>query len=505
MYSEKVLEHFKHPHNAGEMTDPDAVGNLGNPTCLFPYEKVYSDASLVPISQIHIGDHVMGFDGQSDLVRGVFSRRYSGKIITLKNKLGEVSLTPEHIVYAIKLPKQSKYARTKNKKQLTPAWYHASSLEKGDIAIYPFDTSVIDKSYVETEVIKKKWDFKSNPIPSRINISPDFLRLVGYFLAEGNIQDRPSKTYISFSFHIKEVNLANDVRTLVKDIFGLETKEKLRPSSNGRIVYIYNAHVARFFKSLFGNGAEHKRIPYFMMKLPILKQVQLIVGLWRGDGYVNTARIGSRAGYATVSYHLAQQIKVLLLRQGIIPSIYSEKSKMVKGVQHRHNFRIHVGQRESLQKLCKLLLEKYLPSSYSIVDSWIEGGRLFTPITNVSYVKYTGLVFNLEVMNTHSFTTPAFCLHNCGDMMTIYIKVDPTTKKLTDVKFQTFGCAAAIATSSMVTDLAKGKTLDEAERITNKDVAEALGNLPAIKMHCSNLAADALREAIKNYRGKHRH
>lgn len=93
----------------------------------------------------------------------------------------------------------------------------------------------------------------------------------------------------------------------------------------------------------------------------------------------------------------------------------------------------------------------------------------------------------------------------CGDLMTIYIKVDPKTKRLIDVKFQTFGCAAAIATSSMVTDLAKGKTLDEAEKITNKDVAEALGNLPALKMHCSNLAADALREAIKNYREKHKH
>ena len=85
----------------------------------------------------------------------------------------------------------------------------------------------------------------------------------------------------------------------------------------------------------------------------------------------------------------------------------------------------------------------------------------------------------------------------CGDLMTIYIKVK--NNKIDDIKFQTFGCAAAIATSSMITELAKGKTLDEAMEITRDDVANELDGLPPIKMHCSNLAADALHEAIKNY------
>jgi len=88
----------------------------------------------------------------------------------------------------------------------------------------------------------------------------------------------------------------------------------------------------------------------------------------------------------------------------------------------------------------------------------------------------------------------------CGDLMTVYIKVKEG--RVEDVKFKTFGCAAAIATSSMITELAKGKTLDEAAKITRQDVADSLGGLPPIKMHCSNLAADALQAAIKNYRGK---
>lgn len=89
----------------------------------------------------------------------------------------------------------------------------------------------------------------------------------------------------------------------------------------------------------------------------------------------------------------------------------------------------------------------------------------------------------------------------CGDVMRVYIKVEKG--KIQDIKFQTLGCIAAIATSSMVTELAKGKKLEDAKKITNKDVAESLGSLPPIKMHCSNLAANALKKAIENYEKKH--
>jgi nitrogen fixation NifU-like protein len=88
----------------------------------------------------------------------------------------------------------------------------------------------------------------------------------------------------------------------------------------------------------------------------------------------------------------------------------------------------------------------------------------------------------------------------CGDIMKLYIKVQDN--HIIDAKFKTFGCGAAIATSSMITELVKGKTLEEAEKISKKTVAEALDGLPANKMHCSNLAADALHKAIEDYKSK---
>ncbi len=90
----------------------------------------------------------------------------------------------------------------------------------------------------------------------------------------------------------------------------------------------------------------------------------------------------------------------------------------------------------------------------------------------------------------------------CGDVMSMMIKVKDG--RIADIKFQTFGCAAAIATSSMITELAKGKTLEEALKLTRTDVAEQLGGLPPIKMHCSNLAADALHAAITDYLERHK-
>jgi len=85
----------------------------------------------------------------------------------------------------------------------------------------------------------------------------------------------------------------------------------------------------------------------------------------------------------------------------------------------------------------------------------------------------------------------------CGDIMRITIKVKDD--KIEDIKFKTFGCAAAIATSSMITELAKGKTLDEAKNITRKDVSDSLDGLPPIKEHCSNLASEGLNKAIDDY------
>lgn len=91
----------------------------------------------------------------------------------------------------------------------------------------------------------------------------------------------------------------------------------------------------------------------------------------------------------------------------------------------------------------------------------------------------------------------------CGDMVAVYLKVDEETHTISDVKFESYGCASNIATGSIITELAKGKTLEEAKKISWKQASEALGGLPPIKTHCSVLAVDGLRAAIQNYEERH--
>lgn len=90
----------------------------------------------------------------------------------------------------------------------------------------------------------------------------------------------------------------------------------------------------------------------------------------------------------------------------------------------------------------------------------------------------------------------------CGDLMTMYIKVNPETKIIEEMKFQTFGCGAAIASSSMMTEIARGKSIEEATRITKTDIVEALDGLPPVKIHCSVLATEALHAALQDYMEK---
>jgi nitrogen fixation NifU-like protein len=499
-YSKEVLKRFTNPKHFGEIKNADGIGQVGNPQCLLPEEFILLNDAFREIKCSSKEDLVFSHNSTMNKIEKVFSRKYNGTIIKLKNCLGTINLTPEHLVFALKLPKHYDFYRTKNRQQLISAWYHAEDLDKRDIIVYPLDNEEKDFKYLEIDIQKPKYDFKSKIIPKIIPLNSELLRLFGYFLSEGNIQDKPSKTYISFSLNIKEKDIIEDIRNISKKLFNLEIKIQERPKTNAVVVYLYNAQLARFFKKLFGNGAANKKLPKFIMKLPLEKQKSLLNGLWKGDGYVNLNRNGPRAGYATISYHLSQQIKILLLRQKIVPSIYKEKERLVRGVNHKVSYRIHVGQRDSLIKLCSILDIKYTPKSFSSRDSWFDNNYLYTPITKIEMEKYNGKVYNLEVENTHSFISEAFTIHNCGDIMKIYFKIKDN--KIKDIKFQTFGCVSAIAASDALCELAKGKTIEEAKKINNKEIINKLKGLPSIKVHCSVLGASGLKKAILNYEEK---
>ena len=507
MYNKKVLKHFKNPHNFGKIPNADGEGKVGNIICLLGTQNVHTINGLKKIKNISKKDAVLSHNGQYYAPTRTVKRNYTGKILTIKNQLGSISLTPEHLILAIKIPKDNKFLRTKNRKELTRAWYHAEQLKKGDLILYPVLKTKKNLKYIRIQEPKSKWDFKSKKIPSKIPINSKSLRLFGYFLSKGNIQDKPCSTFITFTLNIKENEIVEDIKKICKELFNLDVIIRKIPKRNTVVVSLYSARLARCFKRLFDNGAKNKTIPSSIMDLPPLKQKPLIYALWKGDGYINLNREGPRSEYSTISFNLAQQIKTLLLRQKIAPSIYTEKAKEIKGIKHKKTYRIHVGQRDSLIKLCAILNIKYRPQSYPSESAWFNNDYFHIPITKIWTKNHAEKVYNLEVKNSHSFTSDAFCLHNCGDVMQLYIKINKNKKGeeiIKDIKFETFGCVAAIATSSIITDIAKGKTVTEAIKLNKDNIVDTLEELPPVKIHCSVLAIDALQEAIYDYLSKNK-
>jgi len=488
MYSQKVMEHFKNPRNMGEIPDADGVGTVGNPICVLPITLVQKNNHISEIQSIVQGEGVLSHDGRYHQVLSVYKNDYEGTVYAIRtHNLGCTVTTPKHNILALKMSKVlRKYLRYRC---FMPDWYAAEELRKGDVILYPVPDETADVESMDLDVVKLNWDFRSKELPRSVKVDHGFLRLVGYYVAEGYVRTSKCKGTFGFVFGSSEEDYVKDAERLVERIFRLTPS--LKHFHNSIILSYYSARLARFFAHHFGDKATRKHLEGWMMRLPVDKQKSLIAGMWRGDGYIKP----DVAKYVTTSIELAHQLRLLLIRQGII---FSSLTIPPKGI-HKQSYSIYVKDDDSIKKLAKIVgVSVRIPEKRkNHHKSWFDGNYFYSPISKIETVHYSGLVYNLEVKDSHSFVSESCILHNCGDMMKIFIKVKDN--RLEDVKFKTFGCGAAIATSSMITELAKGKTIDEALKITRGDVADALEGLPPIKMHCSNLAADGLRAAIEDY------
>lgn len=498
MYSNLVMDHFRNPRNMGEIPEADGVGQVGNPVCLPPDTPIYTNSHIRPIKTAGNDVRVLSHDGKYHRIKKVYKRPYKGKMYRLKvHNLGEISLTPEHHILALKASDFPHKFSSFHKGKCLLDWFSVAELQKGDVILYPLlkDGESVDSLQFDIEV--PHWDFKSKPLPKKIMVNEEFLRLAGYYLAEGYVRTDRSKGTLGFVFGSKERNYVNEVTLLIENLFGLQSA-KVEEKNNSLNVLFYSARLARFFEKLFGKGAVNKQLPHWIMTLSAEKQRSMLCGLWRGDGYLNS----QKAKFVTISPQLAAQLKLLLLKQKII---FSFLTSAAKGI-HKKSYSFYVQNDDSLAKLSEITgIEINLPKRIKAPKkSWFDDNFYYTTLRQIEVIPYEGFVYNLEVEKSHSFVGECATLHNCGDIMKMYIKVGKKDNQeiIEDVKFQTLGCGAAIATSSMVTEMVKGKTLSEAKEVTNRAVAEALGGLPPVKMHCSNLAADAVRAAIEDYQKK---
>lgn len=380
------------------------------PGCVLPGTIIHTNPDVKPIETLQVGDKVLGSDGRYHRVTETMVHRHKGKMYRITSKcFGNSVVTDDHPLLIAKREKIDVHNKT-----LDLVWERADKVIKGDYLAYPIPQEVVytDEAELPQKLAK---DSRSIELPGKIKVDGDFLRLCGYYIAEGWIDRRSAKknkidSAACFAFHIHEKNFVEDIARIVKERFGLSVKTKAKEKKSTIEVYINSARVARVFREWFGSGAQHKRIPHFMMLLPIDDQRELLKGLWRGDGWLHKNK--ARASYKTISAVLAEQIKLLLLRQGIVPTMLKEEPHGI----HKNSWAIWVLGKRDFPKLQAILgMEAVKAVAGKSPSSLLNSRYAFIPVSNIEVFDYDGEVYNLEVEDEHSYVSENAILHNCGD------------------------------------------------------------------------------------------
>jgi uncharacterized protein (TIGR00375 family) len=406
--------------------------------CLLPDTYLHTSQGIKMIKNIKVGDKVYTHKGRVKKVKEVLTRPYKGVVYTIKPfyfRLG-LTTTPEHPYLVLRNDRsESNYYGEQLKrdyfKDKKPQWVRAEQIKKGDILLFPrfnrvkdVETLEIDKvlNPIKAQYVAEKiapLGSRINWIPALINVDKGFCRLVGYYLSEGYLSGGQRRDAIGFSFKSEEEEYIKDVRVLMKKIFGLEAAQIYKKEGSKGIEIIYFSKILNnVFGHLFYRSSEVKRastkaMPNWMLELPLEKQVEIFRGWWRGDRGYTSSRL------------LMNQIKTILLRLGILPSIYidSKESHKQRG-KHLLGKRIISAQHDNFSiinlsffedKFDLLKEPEFQKFNYKTVRriGWIDKHYAYLPVFDIEKSYYQGDVYNLEVEEDNSYITEFATVHNC--------------------------------------------------------------------------------------------
>jgi len=443
--------HGSMKHRLIRWSNPSASDASDGEACLLPNTLICTSNGIKQIKDVKEGDLVFTHKGRWKRVLKVLRRHFTGSLIKiLPYRLPSVSFTPEHPIYAIKARKcPSHFGVSKGEERICriescryrgrdfcqrifesyePRWCFADELEKGDYVLLSFPTDVKDVETIKISdllddvILEKKWIYSvgknqygaifkiGKGVPNKILVNEEFMRLAGYYLAEGFITEKG----IEFTFGSHEKEYIKDACEIIKRIFGLIPVVKDGTTNTKRII-VYSMILKRFFALLFGSRATEKQIPEFMMKLPHEKQFALLQGLFRGDGCFYN-RKQQKITYSSISVNLAYQIFLLLARQGILATFKQIRDK------GKYNIRGRIGNQAESYGIeifndfaevfeSKKRKQKKFEPKCGLIDR--ERGYVILPIRKIEYEPYDGCVYNLEVQDDNSYNTLSMSIHNC--------------------------------------------------------------------------------------------
>jgi Fe-S cluster assembly protein SufB len=391
--------------------------------CFLSGARVRTETGEKAIEDIKVDDKVLTHKGRFRRVYHTMARPYTGKIFTFRyfgDTDATLRVTEEHPLLISK--REKKEYRNKNFKS---QWFRADQVTAGDYLMYPILQKQTEKEIIETETInimslnvKRPFVYNYKPelsltIPFgngrhvsqrtlNLTLDPDFYRLVGYYLAEGHVDN---EHYLTFTFNIKEQAYIDDVKKLIHRYFAKDVIEgKIR--NNGQTITLCSTIAARFFAREFGSTHKTKHISEWLLESPPEHVKELIKGMWCGDGgyYQKTAMFR----YATVTRNLALAFRDILLKLGIICSINSQQRKKPKQIMYQI----------VISRTCNKLFSKIVDKNS--VDGRKEGSPfylddnyLYLPIKSITVEEKSDTVYNFSVTEDESYIAEGVISHNC--------------------------------------------------------------------------------------------
>jgi 2-oxoglutarate ferredoxin oxidoreductase subunit beta len=371
------------------------------PGCVTGDTLVISNPSVKQIQLVKPGDRVLNASGEYNRVAARIRHRYYGPMYRVRVKsFGQIIATPEHPFVAVRRT----WGRHKHNKEFIEEKVEASSLRVGDYLVFPVMKTISDSDLFGVVYERRAKDTRSKPLPDHVPMDRDWLRLAGYYISEGSSHKRS----LIFSFNKEETEYIDDVTALMAKLFGLRGKAQ-HAKGQGVDLLFNSSYLADFFESIFGADAEEKRIPHEFMFLPPIKQAALLRGLWRGDGDFKK----SKARYTTTSVVLAEQVKMLLLRQGIVPITQTEPAHGI----HRTAYRLYVSYWRDYNFLAETVgIPNRRESNRDKRSSILTNGKVYLPVSKIEPFQYDGYVYDLSMDDpSHTFVTSVTASGNCGD------------------------------------------------------------------------------------------
>ncbi len=372
--------------------------------CVPEGEPVVTAEGPKPIEAVGERDEVLTHEGSYRKVLWTTTHAYRGELVEVRpTGFTPFRLTPNHPVLAFPRPTKQKAGRDRwehiqhaLERGATPQWVRAEALAAGWVLASPVSQEKDDRVTVPAVGL------------GEIPVDDDFMTLCGYYLSEGTLSGKGGAPYQQFFyFHERQTAYVERLQAILR---GLGITPSVRYRRHTAEVIAHSLALGRLLEGLFGRGAERKRLPVWMERLPHEKQRPLVRALWEGDGYVGRVRGYWRATYCTSSRALGVQVHQLLLRLGVAAFLQHRDQR-----GRKRNWVVSVTSQPALRRLAEILGLAALPGCDRVATGQVvlDDRMLYVGVRDVRRVAWEGHVHNLEVDGVHSFTLPGAVLHNC--------------------------------------------------------------------------------------------